>query len=143
MPVRHASFAADIERPEGGEAGPLPQRWSILLPLPLDGAYDYTAPAGIGLAPGTFVTVPLGRRTVPGVVWAAGDEGGIAAERLKPIAGVLDAPPLGESLRRFIDWVAAYTMTPPGAVLRMAMSVPEALAPPRSVVAYAITESGA
>ena len=29
------------------------------------------------------------------------------------------------SLRRFVDWVAAYTLAPPGAVLRMAMSVPD------------------
>ena len=28
------------------------------------------------------------------------------------------------SLRRFVDWVAAYTLSPPGAVLRMAMSAP-------------------
>ena len=28
------------------------------------------------------------------------------------------------SLRRFIDWVASYTLSPPGAVLRMAMSAP-------------------
>ena len=35
----------------------------------------------------------------------------------------LDAPPLPERPRRFVDWVAAYTLAPPGAVLRMAMSV--------------------
>ena len=35
-----------------------------------------------------------------------------------------------ESLRRFVDWVAAYTLAPPGAVLRMAMSAPAALEPP-------------
>ena len=33
-------------------------------------------------------------------------------------------------LRRFVDRVAAYTLAPPGAVLRMAMSVAEALLPP-------------
>jgi primosomal protein N' (replication factor Y) len=34
------------------------------------------------------------------------------------------------SLRRFIDWVAAYTLSPTGAVLRMAMSAPSALEAP-------------
>src|SRR5262249_49888297 len=33
------------------------------------------------------------------------------------------------SLRRFVDWVATYTLSPPGAVLRMAMSAPSALEP--------------
>ena len=39
-------------------------------------------------------------------------------------------------MRRFIDWVAAYTLSPPGAVLKMAMSVPKALAPPPTVAAH-------
>ena len=34
-------------------------------------------------------------------------------------------------LRHFIERVASYTMAPAGAVLRMAMSVPEALEPVR------------
>ena len=43
----------------------------------------------------------------------------------------MPAPPLQPELRRFVERVAAYTMAPPGAVLRMAMSVAEALLPPR------------
>src|SRR6266478_447090 len=131
MPAHDASFAADPERPDVTTSPELAQRWSILLPLPLDGPYDYLAPPESGLAPGAFVTVPLSNRTVPGVVWSAGGADGIAAERLKPISGRLDAPPMPLETRRLVDWVAAYTMTPPGAVLRMAMSVPDALAPPR------------
>src|SRR5262249_50067981 len=37
---------------------------------------------------------------------------------------------------------AHYTMTPPGAVLRMAMSVADALEEPRPVLAWAISEAG-
>jgi primosomal protein N' (replication factor Y) len=44
-----------------------------------------------------------------------------------------------EDMRRFIDWVAAYTLTPPGAVLRMAMSVPDAFDPPRAVYVLRLT----
>src|SRR5437899_8599442 len=142
MPDRHASFAA--ERDDGDDA-PLEQpirRWQVLLPLPLHGAYDYLAPEGWQIARGSFVTVPLGSRILAGVVWAEGRADGVTAERLKPIDGVLDVPPMAEPLRRFVDWVAAYTLTPPGAVLRMTMSVSEALLPPRPLPACAIADSG-
>ena len=83
---------------------------------------------------GGFVRVPLGRRSLIGVVWdEAEDERGVelAADRLRTIDETLPLPPLASSLRRFVDRVAAYTMTPPGAVLRMSMSVVEALQPLR------------
>ncbi|HET9147572.1 MAG TPA: primosomal protein N', partial [Acetobacteraceae bacterium] len=71
------------------------------------------------LAPGDPVRVPLGGRAVSGVVW---DDrpGGFPAKRLKPVAAKLDAPPLPDGLRRFIDWVAQYTMAERGAVLALA-----------------------
>ena len=110
----------------------LTDRISVLLPLPLAGAYDYGVPPGMTLAPGDFVVVPLGPRERTGVVWGSGD-GSIAPDRLKPVIERLDAPPLSAEHRQFIDRVAAYTVSPQGAVLRMAMSVPEALQPPRPV----------
>jgi primosomal protein N' (replication factor Y) len=107
----------------------------VLLPLPLAGAYDYALPDGLDLPDGSFVRVPLGRREVIGVIWgAAGGE--VAPGRLKAILGALEAPPLGRPLRDFIDWVAAYTLSPPGAVLRMAMSAPKALEPLPPRIAY-------
>ena len=94
-------------------------RARVLLPLPLAGAYDYRVPAGLDAPPGTLVEVPLGRRFVAGVVWdGAGDEGGVEASRLKDVAGRLDAPAFRAELRRFVDWVAAYSLAPPGTVLR-------------------------
>jgi primosomal protein N' (replication factor Y) len=47
---------------------------------------------------------------------------------------VLDAPALPESLIRFVDWVADYTLQPRGMVLRMVLRSPEALLPERPVV---------
>ncbi len=106
------------------------RRIRVLLPLPLPELLDYLAPAITQLEPGTFVRVPLGQRSVAGVVWGgAGDE--LPVERLKPILEILPAPVMRQELRRFIDRVSAYTMAPPGSVLRMAMSVPEALQTPR------------
>jgi primosomal protein N' (replication factor Y) len=107
----------------------------VLLPLPLAGAYDYRAEPGNPLCPGDFVVVPLGQREVIGVVWGAAT-GGIAEAKLKPVLERLDTPPMPETMRRFVDWVAHYTMTPPGTVLRMAMSVPAALVPPAPRIAY-------
>jgi primosomal protein N' (replication factor Y) len=101
---------------------------AVLLPLALAGTYDYLVPAALAVAPGDFVRVPLGRREAVGVVWgdASGD---IARARLRPIAARLAIPALTAVQRRFVDWVAAYSLSSAGAVLRMAMSIPEALEP--------------
>jgi primosomal protein N' (replication factor Y) len=102
----------------------------VLLPLPLPAAFDYRTPAGESPpAPGRFVRVPLGNRDRIGVVWD-GAADALPPERRKPVLEILPTPPLKPELRRFVERVARYTMTPPGAVLRMAMSVPEALMPP-------------
>jgi primosomal protein N' (replication factor Y) len=61
------------------------------------------------------------------VVWDGEADAGLPEARLRDIRAVLDAPPMTATLRRFVDWVAAYTLSPPGAVLRMAMSTPAAL----------------
>ncbi len=110
----------------------MPDSLAILLPLPLAGSYDYL---GDDVAPGDFVVVPLGKRETIGVVWGPGT-GEVAESKLKAVIAKLDAPPLPEVTRRFIDRVAAYTLAPPGAVLRMAMSVSTALEPPRMIAAW-------
>jgi primosomal protein N' (replication factor Y) (superfamily II helicase) len=111
------------------------RRLAVLLPLPLSGAYDYAIPEGLEPVLGDFVRVPLGSREVIGVAWGVAT-GEIASHRLKPILGRLDVPPMPDAMRGFVDWVAQYTMTPPGAVLRMAMSVSAALEPPKPQLAY-------
>ncbi|OYX93061.1 MAG: hypothetical protein B7Y78_09190, partial [Caulobacter sp. 35-67-4] len=42
----------------------------VLVPVALNQAYSYSVPAGVELAPGDVVCVPLGAREVVGVVWA-------------------------------------------------------------------------
>ncbi|MEQ9488959.1 MAG: primosomal protein N' [Alphaproteobacteria bacterium] len=115
-------------------------RISVLLPLPLSGAYDYLASENLAVKPGDFVVAPLGRRLVVGVIWGEGDPGGVAEEKLKPIEAVLDAPPLPKANRDFVDWLSAYYLAPPGAVLKMAMSVQAALEPPAPKTGYAAVE---
>ncbi len=112
---------------------------SVLLPLPLAGAYDYLLPPGIDAPPGTVVHVPLAGRECVGVVWGAGT-GQVAPEKLKAVLGLYDCPPLPGPLRDFVDWVAQYTLQPPGAVLRMAISVGAALDAPAMGVAYRLAD---
>lgn len=119
----------------GGAAERAVQVVQVLLPLPLGEAYDYRAPADMDVAPGDAVEVPLGPRQVIGVVWGAA-AARTAANKLKTVIRRLPAPPLGAELRHFIDWVAAYTLAPPGAVLRMAISAPAALEEPTARLAY-------
>src|SRR5262245_12835537 len=107
----------------------------VLLPLPLADAYDYSVPEGLDVAAGHFVVVPLGKRETVGVVWGEGS-GEVAPEKLRDIEDVLPALPMADALRRFVDWVSAYTLAPPGAVLRMAMSVPSALEAPKTEIVY-------
>lgn len=148
MPDRHASSARS---PRTGQNGVLPGlletpgRVAVLLPLPLDHPYDYNVPDGMDAQPGDIVLVPLGKREVTGVVWdpprgsgqdgTASPDADIDEERLRPIIAVCAAPPMTPLLRRFVEWVAEYTMAPRGAVLRMALSVPEALQAPKPVLA--------
>jgi primosomal protein N' (replication factor Y) len=113
----------------------LQDRVSVLLPLPLSGVYDYQVPPGMELGVGDYVIVPLGQRQVNGVVWGPPSLE-VDDKKLKDIIGLLDIPKMPDALRRFVDWVASYTLTPPGTVLRMTMSVPSALEAPRATTAY-------
>jgi primosomal protein N' (replication factor Y) len=114
-------------------------RVSVLLPLRLEQTFDYLVPEGRGLVPGDYVTVPLGKRVVTGVVWDREDAA--PADRLddgklKAVIERVDAPPLPEVHRRFVEWVAAYTLTPLGMVLRMTVGRGLAVGPPRPLVGY-------
>src|SRR5690606_22064681 len=42
---------------------------------------------------------------------------------------VFDCPPINAQMRRFVDWIAAYTLSPPGMVARMILRAPEAFDP--------------
>lgn len=95
-----------------------PPTLRVLLPLPLADAYDYLPSADTSHAPGDVVVVPFGKREMVGVVWGPG-MGGVPVNKLKSILGPSELPPIPEVSREFIDWVAQYTVTPPGAVLKM------------------------
>ena len=107
----------------------------ILLPLPLAGAYDYKLPAGLNAGRGALVAAPLGNREVLGVVWGAA-EGTVGDNRLKLAEPLEGAPSLPSRLCDFIDWVADYTLNPPGAILAMALRSRGAFEPEARRIAY-------
>lgn len=97
----------------------------ILLPLPFDHGFDYTIPDDGTLDVGHFVTVNFRNRLVHGVVWHLDPPP--ATYRVKEIIRPLDQPPLPPALVTFIRWVAGYTLSPVGSVLKMVMSNPQFL----------------
>ncbi|MFA5591737.1 MAG: primosomal protein N' [Micavibrio sp.] len=111
---------------------------TVLVPYPVERAYDYAVPDGLDgvLHDGDYVVVPLGSRNVAGVVWGQGGAEKLAPSKIKPIQSRYDVPPMPEAQRKFLDWAAHYTMTPPGLFLKLAMSVPAALEPPKDIKAY-------
>jgi primosomal protein N' (replication factor Y) (superfamily II helicase) len=111
---------------ENADAG---RRVAVRVPLPVGADYTYGVPEGWELPPGTVVKVPVGGRELWGAVWAGAEGDATPASKLKFIAEVAPTPPLSPALRKFVDWVAEYTLSAPGAVLRMVLSVPAALEP--------------
>ncbi|ABE37792.1 primosomal protein N' [Rhodopseudomonas pseudopalustris] len=98
----------------------------VQVPVAVDQAYSYRVPRGLDLKPGDVVAVPLGPREVLGVVWAENPNPDPRLHnRLKDVAEKLDVPPLREELRRLVDWVANYTLSPRGQVLRMTLRMGE------------------
>ncbi|HET6925942.1 MAG TPA: primosomal protein N', partial [Hyphomicrobiaceae bacterium] len=101
-----------------------PDRVPVLLPVALDQTYDYRLPAEIEVAPGMFVLVPFGAQTRIGIVWdgPVGDgDRPVPDKKLKSLTELLDVPALPASSLRFAEWVARYTLTPLGMVVRMMM----------------------
>ncbi len=112
---------------------------AVLTPFPIDKAYDYALPETMEAQAGSYVCVPLGTREIPAVVWGSG-VGDVKPEKIKPIISNYSLPPLPEVHRKFIDWVAGYTMAAKGAVLKLTLSVPKALDPPATITGYVLGE---
>ena len=71
----------------------------VLVPVPLDGPFDYLLETGEPPAAGTFVVVPFAGRELIGVVWDEPPERPVASHRLKPLRAVLEAPPMPPVIR--------------------------------------------
>jgi len=84
----------------------------------VDQAFDYKVPAGTAV--GTLVEATLAGKKRIGVVWDGQTDAALPDSKVKPVHAVIDAvPPLRENFRRFLDWVADYSLAPKGAVLSL------------------------
>ncbi|WP_245417972.1 primosomal protein N' [Cohaesibacter celericrescens] len=117
---------------------------SVLVPVYVDSSYSYRVPNGPldtedGAAPsklvaGQVVKVPLGPRSVLGVVWDD-DVAFTDNNRLKDIEHVYHGTVLSANFRKFVDWIAQYTLAQRGMVLRMVLRGEESLLPPKPIKA--------
>src|SRR6201995_5886085 len=104
----------------------------VLVPVALNQTYSYRVPRGMELKAGDVVGVPLGPREVLAVVWAENaNPDPRLHNRLKDVSEKLDVPPLKPELRSLVDWVANYTLSARGMVLRMTLRMGENLGPER------------
>ncbi|MFN3435514.1 MAG: primosomal protein N', partial [Sphingomonas sp.] len=106
------------------------------------GPLDYRVPAGTHVEPGSIVIAPLGPRQLLGVVWEPErlpSDAEVGDNRLRPLLGVVDVPPLAAPLRRLVEWTADYYLAPPAAVVRMALASTSALEGARTATEYRAT----
>ena len=99
---------------------PLPRTRVVTLNAAL-GPLDYRVPDGMQVEPGSVVIAPLGPRQLLGVAWEADrlktEE--VGDNRLRPLVGLVDVPPIRAPLRRLAEWTADYYLSPLASVLRM------------------------
>lgn len=107
------------------------------------GPLDYRVPEDFTVEPGSVVVAPVGPRQLLAVAW---DPSRLAASevpdsRLRPLASVIDVPPIAEPLRRLCEWTADYYLASLASVLRMVMPSSAALEGPRQLTEYRSTGS--
>src|ERR1700746_832806 len=107
----------------------------VLVPVALDRAYSYRVPETLSLPPGDIASVPRAAREATAVVWADNPKPNPRLDnRLKDVEEKLELPPLKGELRSFVDWVANYTVSSRGMVLRMCLRMGEHLGAERERV---------
>ena len=117
------------------------------------GCYDYGVPPALAdaLVPGDYVRVPLARQTLIGVVWAkpcnwqADNPQHPPQHKLRAVTEKLNdaasLPPLTEMMRDFVDWVGAYTLAPPGQVLRQILPPADSFQAPAPVTCVRLSSA--
>ncbi len=110
---------------------------AIAVAAPVGGIYDYLAGPAVGAVRGTIVMVPFGGRHLPGIVMAAAI-GDVPVAKLRAVESLVTLPPLSDALVQFIERVAAWTMAPLGAVVKMVLSQPAAFDRPPQQKRYSI-----
>ncbi len=115
----------------------MPQTIGVMLPLPFDKPFDYTAETSVKI--GQIVEVPFGKEKQIGVVWTLQATSGLEQAKIKPILKQFDFPPLTPQMLEFIKWVARYNMAPLGSVLKMVISVRAVFEPSPMTTLYTLS----
>jgi primosomal protein N' (replication factor Y) len=140
------SLLAKLDEGRPVNAGKRP-RVPVLMPVALDQTYDYLLPADMEAAPGSFVLVPFGPQSRIGVVWdtPVGDSGKpVPEKKLKAITAPLpEVPPLPPISLRFAEWVARYSLSQLGMVVRMMMGSSAVFEPVKPRFGVSLNEGAA
>jgi primosomal protein N' (replication factor Y) len=105
-----------------------PEIVSVVVATPVAGCFDYIVAEHLSVVAGSVVMVPFGNRRLPGIVLGPGS-GDVAVEKLRCLEDVSDVPALPAALIPFMQRFADWTLSPLGAVAKMILSQPAALAP--------------
>ena len=109
----------------------------LATPLPFgDGVLDYLSDSPV--VTGQIVLVPLGRRDVAGLVLGLVEEENrtVDVKKLKHVKFISGLPALDSKMIKFIHWVAAWTLSPIGGVLKMVLPLVDALHDPAEVLGF-------
>ncbi len=109
----------------------------VLLPLPFNEPFDYKTEGKVSL--GSLVKVPFGRETLVGVVWQLNKKTTLDEQKIKKITEIMPYPPLKESMRKFVEFVASYNMAFKGLVLKMVLSVRQVFDNPQMLKLYELS----
>ena len=125
----------DVEEKQSDASMILPRgRINVLLPIPVSQYYEYLS-TELPLRIGDLVQVPFGKRQLPALVMGS-SSGRVDTLKLKSVINKYDLPSLIPEMMNFVIWVSAYNMVPAGSVLKMVLSAPDALLPPRRAKAF-------
>ncbi|WP_331256692.1 primosomal protein N' [Candidatus Bealeia paramacronuclearis] len=90
----------------------------VLIPRPFEAPFDYLIPDDLEISPGSWVKVPFGRSQIYALLWEI-QEDTVSPYKLKTISEVLEFPPIAETMLKFLNKMAEYTMSPLGSLLKL------------------------
>lgn len=110
--------------------------YGVLLPLPFDDVFDYSADDSLDV--GQLVEVSFGREDLVGVVWKIGKTADIPPSKIKAINSIIALPKLSHSLLAFIQKTAQYNLAPIGLVLKMVLGLKSNQLPKQKITLYGL-----
>lgn len=100
---------------------------TVIPTRPVQKGYAYRVPMGMDITVGDIVLIPFGQSRTMGVVEKIGVEDDISPQKCKEIIAVAPTNPVPFVTIDFVKWVANYTLSSLGAVMKMAIPVRDIL----------------